>query len=282
MPELPDITIYLEALEKRILHQKLLRLQINSLFLLRSATPPIDAVAGKKVIELRRLGKRICFGFEEELWLVLHLMIAGRLHWQEVGGSTTVRGGGAVARPLGRAQFSAKSGKNQLAVFHFDNGELSLTEAGTKRRASLHVIKGEAALQALDRGGIELFPNQKPGRAERQPSGAKPQKFIDFSTFKRVLKSENHTLKRALTDPRLFSGIGNAYSDEILWQAQLSPLKLTQKMTDEEIERPHRSTRAALLLWIERVREENGDAFSGKVTAVCKRIAVDGGHPATC
>src|SRR5688572_29879267 len=210
MPELPDITIYLEALEKRILHTRLQRVQLASPFLLRTAAPPISEVEGKEVVELRRLGKRICVGFEDGLWMVLHLMIAGRLHWKEPAAKA-----GAVARPTGvpsraarlgsasrRAQF-VRLPKNTLAIFHFENGQLSLTEAGTQRRASLHIVQGQEGLRGLDPGGVELFrqrPDRKGGR-----SG-----FIDFSNFTRILQSENHTLKRALTDPRLFSGVGNA------------------------------------------------------------------------
>jgi len=192
--------IYIEALEKRILGHTLERIQLASPFLLRTATPPISATEGQQVRELRRLGKRICMRLEDELWLVLHLMIAGRLHWKD-----------GVTRPRREVKRTAPArlSKNQLATFQFDNGTLSLTEAGTQRRASLHIVTGEAALRALDRGGSELF--QKTGLAE----------FIDLQSFSRVVRSENHTLKRGLTDPRLFSGIGNAYSDEILWRAQL-------------------------------------------------------------
>src|SRR4051812_40063527 len=196
MPELPDITVYIEALEQRVIDHTLQRTQLNSPFLLRTATPPINSIEGQQVLGLRRLGKRICFGFADELWLVLHLMIAGRLHWKE---------------SLGAARGATKSSKNHLASFHFDNGLLTLTEAGTQRRSSLHLVQGEEALRTLYRGGIELF--QKRGRIN---SGL--GKFIDIDSFAKVLRSENHTLKRALTDPRLFSGVGNAYSDEILWQ----------------------------------------------------------------
>jgi formamidopyrimidine-DNA glycosylase len=258
MPELPDITVYLEALEKRILGQKLERVQIGSPFLLRTAAVPLNDIEDKRVIELRRLGKRICFGMEDNLWLVLHLMIAGRLHWKDA----------VSGRPAGKAAKSAfKLPKNQLAIFHFENGFLSLTEAGTQRRASLHLVRGESELRALNRGGVELFEGDE---------------FIDLAGFTRVLKSENHTLKRALTDPRLFSGIGNAYSDEILWHAQLSPVKLTQKMTAEEIELLHRATRDALRLWIERLREDAGDAFPEKVTAFRKDMAVHGRYREPC
>jgi len=258
MPELPDITIYLEALEKRVLGRKLERVQIGSPFLLRTATVAIAAIEGKSVVELRRLGKRICFGMEDDLWLVLHLMIAGRLHWKDVGVKPD-------SRPRDKSAFRLP--KNQLAVFHFENGLLSLTEAGTQRRASLHLVKGEAELAALSRGGVELFEDNQ---------------FIDLATFKRVLQSENHTLKRALTDPRLFSGVGNAYSDEILWHARLSPIKLTQKMSADEIERLHRATRDALLFWIERLRADTGPGFPEKVTAFRKDMAVHGRYRERC
>jgi formamidopyrimidine-DNA glycosylase len=185
MPELPDITVYLEALGQRVLNHTLERVLINSPFLLRTANPPISTVEGQKVIALRRLGKRICIGFENDLWLVLHLMIAGRLHWKNIG--LTGSSG---------AQTKVSKSKNHLAAFVFDNGLLTLTEAGTQRRASLHLVEGEAGLEALNPGGVELF--QQAGR------------FVTLSNFTRVLLSENHTLKRALTDPRLFSGIGNA------------------------------------------------------------------------
>ena|SRR5215510_1997313 len=229
MPELPDITVYLEALERRVLNQTLKSLQLSSPFLLRTATPPIASVHDKRVVRLQRLGKRICLGMETDLWIVLHLMIAGRLHWKEL----------PTGEPAARAIASVGKSKNQLAVFRFDTGLLSMTEAGTQRRASMHIIDSAANLKTLDAGGVELFI-KKSGR-NRGNTGF--GQFIDLSSFTRILKSENHTLKRALTDPRLFSGIGNAYSDEILWQAQLSPVKLTQKMNDEEINRLHEATR---------------------------------------
>ena len=257
MPELPDITVYLEALENRVLGRKLKKLQIGSPFLLRTAGFAVNVVENKRVVALRRLGKRICFGMGDEFWLVLHLMIAGRLHWKDANASSSP----STTKP------SFRLPKNQLAVFHFENGMLSLTEAGTKRRASLHLVKGEDELHALDRGGTELFEDDD---------------FIDIVTFTRVLQSENHTLKRALTDPRLFSGIGNAYSDEILWHAQLSPIKLTQRMTADEIERLHAATRDALLLWIERLREDAGKGFPEKVTAFRKDMAVHGRYREPC
>lgn len=225
MPELPDIVVYIEALEQRILGETLERINITAPFLLRTAVPPIIEVEGRKVVGLRRLGKRICFGLEEDLWLVLHLMIAGRLHW--------IRN---AARPVKRS-------KRDLATFQFPNGTLSLTEAGTKRRASLHLVESEAGLEQLNPGGFEIFE-------------------IDVEKFAKVLKSENHTLKRALTDPRLFSGIGNAYSDEILWEARLSPVALTQKLASEEIERLFNSTRATLTKWIELLRTDVSQAGS--------------------
>jgi formamidopyrimidine-DNA glycosylase len=263
MPELPDITIYLEALQRRIPEHKLEQVQITSPFLLRTAVPPISSVEGKKVAELRRLGKRICIGFEDEIWLVIHLMIAGRLHWKE------------EMRKASSSPSSSKF-KAQLASFHFDTGTLSLTEAGTQRRASLHVVRGEAGLSSLDRGGVELFTAQKPDREGGLGN------FIGLVSFTRILRSENHTLKRALTDPRLFSGVGNAYSDEILWQAQLSPIKLTHKLSDEEIVRLHAATRDTLIEWVQRLREETGEGFPEKVTAFRKDMATHGRYKEPC
>ena len=259
MPELPDITVYIEALEPRVIGHALTRIQLNSPFLLRTATPPINSIEGQEVTKLRRLGKRICFGFSDELWLVLHLMIAGRLHWKD---------------SIGRAP--AQFSKNHLASFQFENGLLTLTEAGTQRRASLHLVRGEEALRALDRGGIELFP--KPGARINSGLG----KFIDIDSFTRVLLSENHTLKRALTDPRLFSGIGNAYSDEILWNAQLSPVKLTQKMTEEEVRRLHEATRQTVVAWVERLRADAHGKFPEKVTAFREGMATHGRYHEPC
>ena len=261
MPEFPDIVVYLEALEKRILDQTLESVHLGSPFLLRSATPPIAITEGKKVVELRRLGKRICIGLEDDLWLVLHLMIAGRLHWKE----------GVAARPTKTARASSKY-KLELAAFQFDNGTLWLTEAGTQRRASLHLVAGEAGLRDLDPGGLELFTSHEP----------KSNSFIDLETFAAALRSENHTLKRALTDPRLFSGIGNAYSDEILFEAQLSPIKLTQKLSGEEVDRLHQATRVIILRWVENLRVAAGGGFPEKVTAFREGMAVHGRFRQPC
>jgi len=243
MPELPDIVVYIEALEQRILAKTLDRVQIASPFLLRTAAPPITSLEGRKVAQLRRLGKRICIGFEDDLWLVLHLMIAGRLHWKKLlvrtaslRGRADIRTGSSSDRVAARFNATRVS-KNLLATFHFRSGTLSLTEAGTQRRASLHLVTGED-LQRLDPGGAEIFET-------------------DLENFAKVLTSANHTLKRALTDPRLFSGIGNAYSDEILFDAQLSPIALTQKLSSEQIERLFNSTRTTLTKWIELLRAES-------------------------
>jgi formamidopyrimidine-DNA glycosylase len=243
MPELPDITVYIEALGKRILHQRLERVRVASPFLLRTASPPLASAEGKTVVELRRLGKRICIGLENDIWLVLHLMIAGRLHWKKRD-----------------AKLSPPRG---LAAFDFANGTLLWTEAGSKKRASLHVVAGEAGLAALDPGGLEVLDS-------------------DLDYFAAALTSANHTLKRALTDPRLFSGIGNAYSDEILFEARLSPLALTQKLKREEIERLFTATRASLGEWTERLRREAGDEFPEKVTAFRAGMAVHGRYKEPC
>lgn len=243
MPELPDIVVYIEALEKRILDQTLEDVRVVSPFLLRTASPPLGNVSGKKVLRLRRLGKRICIGLEDNLWLVLHLMIAGRLHWRPRG----VR----VSRPRG------------LAAFDFPDGSLLWTEAGSQKRASLHVVLGEDELHALDPGGIEALDS-------------------DASQFAAVLLSANHTLKRALTDPRLFSGIGNAYSDEILFEARLSPLALTQKITAPEIARLFEAIRSALTYWTERLRAEAGGKFPENVTAFREGMAVHGRYKHPC
>ena len=261
MPEFPDIVVYIEALEKRILGHTLERVQLGSPFLLRTASPPISIANERKVVELRRLGKRTCIGLEDDLWLVLHLMIAGRLHWKD----------DAVVRPAKTGRPSSKY-KAQLAAFQFDNGTLWLTEAGTQRRASLHLVAGEAGLRDLDPGGLELFTSHEP----------KSNSFIDLETFAAALRSENHTLKRALTDPRLFSGIGNAYSDEILFEAQLSPIKLTQKLSGEEVDRLHQATRVIILRWVENLRVAAGGGFPEKVTAFREGMAVHGRFRQPC
>jgi formamidopyrimidine-DNA glycosylase len=243
MPELPDVAAYISALEPRIVGRPLERVRLANPFLLRTAEPPIASVEGHVVRELRRVGKRIAIGFDDDLWLVLHLMIAGRLHWRPPGAK------------LG--------GRNQLAAFDFPNGTLVLTEAGTKRRASLHVLRGEDALQAIDPGGIDVFAS-------------------DLAEFRRALSVENRTLKRALTDPRIVSGIGNAYSDEILNAAQLSPVALTQKLTAAEWERLYDATRATLQLWIDRLRNDAGDGFPERVTAFRDDMAVHGRFGQPC
>ena len=254
MPEYPDIVVYIEALEKRILGQKLQRVHIASPFLLRTAVPPVPATFEKKIIELRRLGKRICIGLENDLWLVLHLMIAGRLHWQErIARPTKGRGGSTKGR----------GGRNNLATFEFSTGDLTWTEAGTQKRASLHVVDGEAGLRALDPGGAEIFE-------------------INADRFSEILRSANHTLKRALTDPRLFSGIGNAYSDEILFEAQLSPVALTQKLSADDIERLFEATKTTINNWTQRLRAETGDGFPEGVTAFRPEMAVHGRYQKPC
>jgi formamidopyrimidine-DNA glycosylase len=243
MPELPDITVYIEALERRVLGKKLERIRLENLFLLRTAVPPISGLEGKRVTALRRLGKRIVFGFEADRWLVLHLMIAGRLQWAD-----------GTAKPGGR---------NVLAAFLFENGTLTLTEAGTKRRASLHVVADETGLRAHDPGGIDVLA-------------------CNAEDFSKALTLRNHTLKRALTDPHLFSGVGNAYSDEILHAAQLSPITQTQKLSAAEIAWLHTATRDVLLAWTERLRREAGEKFPGKVTAFHSEMAVHGKFGQPC
>ena len=242
MPELPDIVAYMEALEQRILGNTLRRVLIAGPFLLRTAEPAIDAASGRKVIELRRIGKRIAVGLDNHLWLVLHLMIAGRLHWSD------------------RAR--TPDGRRVLAAFEFDSGTLTLTEAGSQKRASLHFVDS-AALSDLDPGGIDVLASS----------------LEDFSSR---LTAENHTLKRSLTDPRLFSGIGNAYSDEILHRARLSPVLLTQRMTPEEIVRLHQATQATLLDWIARLRGDAKNKFPEKVTAFREDMAVHGRYGLPC
>ncbi len=247
MPELPDVTVYVEALRKRVLGQTLERVRVVSPFLLRTAEPPLESAFGKRVMEVRRLGKRICIGVEGEIWLVLHLMIAGRLHWHEKGS----------------AKAGVLKGKQYLAALDFSSGILTWTEAGSKKRASLHVVAGEAELKRLDRGGLEIFE-------------------CTLEEFARVLRSENHTLKRALTDPRWFSGVGNAYSDEILFAAQLSPIALTKKLSDEEVARLFAAVRSTMQEWIERLRQETGEGFPEKVTAFRPEMAVHGKYKQAC
>lgn len=243
MPELPDITIYLEALETRILGHQLTCVRLASPFLLRSVIPPLHAVDRKTVRHLRRIGKRIAIGMDEDFWLVLHLMVAGRLHWAEPGAKLVTRRG--------------------LAALDFPHGSLVLTEAGSKRRASLHVVQGDAGLQALNPGGLEVLES-------------------DLNSFAARLTSENHTLKRALTDPRLFSGIGNAYSDEILHRARLSPAALTQRLDEKQIENLYVATQATLLEWTEHLRREARGNFPERVTAFQEGMAVHGKFGKPC
>jgi formamidopyrimidine-DNA glycosylase len=243
MPELPDIAAYLSALEPRIVGQPLEQVRIASAFLLRTVQPPISNVEGHIVRELRRIGKRIAIGFDNDLWLVLHLMIVGRLHWRPPGAKL--------------------AGRNNLAAFDFTNGSLVLTEAGTKRRASLHVFRDEEALHSIDPGGIDVFAS-------------------DLDSFRKALSAENRTLKRALTDPRIVSGIGNAYSDEILHAAQLSPIMLTHKLAPHEWERLFTATRDTLQLWIDRLRAEANAGFPEKVTAFRKGMAMHGRFGEPC
>jgi formamidopyrimidine-DNA glycosylase len=243
MPELPDIAAYISALEPRIIGEPLEQVRLASAFLLRTAQPPLAAAEGRTVRELRRVGKRIAFGLDSDLWLALHLMIAGRLHWRDRGAKL--------------------AGRNSLAAFDFPGGSLVLTEAGSKRRASLHVFAGEDGLRSIDPGGIDVFTS-------------------DLDSFRATLTAENHTLKRALTDPRLLSGIGNAYSDEILHSAQLSPITLTQKLKPEEWERLFAATRQTLDLWIIRLRAEAEISFPEKVTAFRKDMAVHGRYGEPC
>ena len=258
MPELPDISAYITALEARIVGQRLERVRLGSVFLLRSVDPPLSAAEGKTVRELRRIGKRIAIGVENDMspqrqktdaedsgliWLVLHLMIAGRLHWKNAGAKL--------------------AGRNALAAFDFSSGTLVLTEAGSKRRASLYVVRGEAALRAMDPGGVEVFET-------------------DLEGFRGALTAENRTLKRALTDPRLISGVGNAYSDEILHAAQLSPVTLTHKLKPEEWERLFAATRETLRAWMERLGAEAAKSFPEKVTAFRPEMAVHGRFNLPC
>ena len=243
VPELPDISAYLHALETRIVGQRLEQVRIASAFLLRTAQPPLKSAEGRTVVALRRIGKRIAIGLEGDLWLVLHLMIAGRLHWRAAGAKL--------------------AGRNSLAAFDFPNGSLVLTEAGSKRRASLHVLSGEAGLESVDPGGIDVLAS-------------------DLPTFRAALTAENRTLKRALTDPRVLSGIGNAYSDEILHAAQLSPIAMTRKLNDDEWQRLFGATQSSLRLWIERLGAEAERGFPEKVTAFRKDMAVHGRFGEPC
>jgi formamidopyrimidine-DNA glycosylase len=243
VPELPDVAVYIEALERRLAGQPIRRVRLLSPFVLRTAVPPISSAEGKRILWICRVGKRIVLALEGELFLVFHLMIAGRLRWLSPG-----------AKPPGRIT---------LAVLDFQDGALAFTEAGTKRRASLHLVKGAAALAAFDAGGLEVFAADLPAFAHR-------------------LKSENHTLKRALTDPRLFSGIGNAYSDEILHRAKLSPVAMTSALSDEQIARLFDATRTTLADWTQRLRAEAGDGFPEKVTAFRDGMAVHGRYGKPC
>ena len=243
MPELPDIAAYITALEPRVVGEPIEHVRVASPFLLRTVDPPLSAVEGKRIRELQRVGKRIAIGVEDDLWLVLHLMIAGRLHWRAAGASV--------------------AGRNQLAAFDFPKGSLVLTEAGAKRRASLHVIRGEEGLRAIDPGGIDVFASELPA-------------------FRAALMAENRTLKRALTDPRILSGIGNAYSDEILHTAQLSPIAQTHKLQPDQWERLFRATRATLQRWIDQLTAEARKKFPEKVTAFRDDMAVHGKYGKPC
>ena len=243
MPELPDIVVYIEALESCILNQPLERVRVVSPFLLRTATPSLQSAEGKSVRELRRVGKRIAIGLENDLWLVLHLMIAGRLHWSKRGVKLT--------------------SKRALAAMDFPQGSLLLTEAGSQRRASLHVVQGEAGLRDLDPEGLEVLT-------------------ADFDSFAARLATGNHTLKRALTDPRLFSGIGNAYSDEILHRAQLSPVTLTGRLERNDVERLHTAAQSVLIEWTDRLRAEAQGGFPENVTAFREEMAVHGKYSKPC
>jgi formamidopyrimidine-DNA glycosylase len=243
MPELPDIIVYLEALEQRVVGRPLERIRVVSPFLLRTFEPPLEVVEGKVVRGLRRLGKRIVLAFDDELFLILHLMIAGRLHWKPAGAKLP--------------------GKIGLALFEFPNGTLTLTEAGSKKRASLYLVKGEADLAGHNPGGLEVL-------------GA------DLAAFRHALTRENHTLKRALTDPHLFSGIGNAYSDEILHRAKLSPLLLTRKLPDAAIAQLFEAVQQTLREWVDLLRQETGDSFPEGVTAFRPQMAVHGRFRQPC
>jgi formamidopyrimidine-DNA glycosylase len=244
VPELPDITVYLEALERRVVGQPLLALHVLTPFLLRTFEPPLQSVAGKTLRRVSRKGKRLVFAFDDDLYAVLHLMIAGRLHWLAPGARIT-------------------HSKNLLATFEFPVGTLTLTEAGTKKRASLHLVRGIDALPQFERGGLEPLE-------------------ISAAEFAQRLRSENHTIKRALTDPRLFSGIGNAYSDEILHRARMSPVKLTSRLSDDEIARIYDATHTVLREWVDRLRAEAEKGFPEKVTAFRPEMAVHGKYGEPC
>jgi formamidopyrimidine-DNA glycosylase len=243
LPELPDITVYIETLRTRILGQEIRGARALSPFVLRTVDPPLSAVVGQRVRTISRLGKRIVIGADEALYIVIHLMIAGRLRWRESGKTI--------------------SGKLAQAMFEFESGTLYLTEAGSKRRASIHVVRGADALAQFDRGGLEVLD-------------------ADLAEFAARLRSENHTIKRSLTDPRLFSGIGNSYSDEILHRAKMSPLLLTARITDEQIAQLFDATKATLIDWTNRLRQEVGDAFPEKVTAFREGMAVHGRYKLPC
>ncbi|MGA7121827.1 MAG: DNA-formamidopyrimidine glycosylase family protein [Polyangiaceae bacterium] len=243
MPELPDVEVYVVHLRRRVVGQVLERVRLASPFVLRSFDPPLRAADGKRVQDIRRVGKRIVFGLEDDLWLVLHLMIAGRLRWRETGAKVP--------------------GKVGLAAFDFSSGTLLLTEASTKKRASLHLLRGESALREIDPGGLEPLD-------------------ADLESFASVIRRERHTLKRALTDPHLFSGIGNAYSDEILWRARLSPMRSTTAMTDEQIAVLHAAMQATLREWTRRLTADAGDEFPEKVTAFRPGMAVHGRYREAC
>jgi len=243
VPELPDVTVYIDTLRPRILGREIIAARVLNPFVLRTVTPPLSGAAGRRVRSISRLGKRIVIGAEDGLYIVIHLMIAGRLRWRE-GGKTI---GGKLAQ----------------AAFDFERGTLYLTEAGSKRRASIHVVQGADGLAQFDRGGLEVLD-------------------ADIGDFAARLRSENHTLKRSLTDPRLFSGIGNSYSDEILHRAKMSPLTLTSKLTDEQIVELFDATKATLIDWTDRLRAEVGDGFPEKVTAFREGMAVHGRYKLPC
>jgi formamidopyrimidine-DNA glycosylase len=243
LPELPDITIYVEALERRILGKRLLASKVNSPFVLRTVLPPLQSVEGKDLTEVRRLGKRIAFGFDNDVWIVLHLMIAGRLHFKPAGGKAP--------------------GKQSLATLEFSSGTLWLTEAGSQHRASIHVVQGNDGLRDHDPGGLEVLS-------------------ASLGEFRAALRRANHTLKRALTDPHLFSGIGNAYSDEILHRARLSPLALSRKLSDEAVLRLLLATQAVLKEWLDRLRAQTADGFPENVTAFRPEMAVHGRFGQPC